>query len=43
MLLPLLVVLQLKEDLGLLDDPHIAAAEYLIPTVGQQEDRDVRP
>lgn len=28
-------VLQLKEDLGLLDDPHLESAEYLIPTVGQ--------
>ena len=33
-------VLQLKKNLGLLDDPHLDAAASLIPTVGQQSDRD---
>jgi beta-glucosidase len=34
-------VLQLKEELGLLDDPMLDAARALIPTVGQPEDRAV--
>jgi hypothetical protein len=34
-------VLQLKEDLGLLDDPMLDAARDLIPTVGQDQDREV--
>lgn len=34
-------VLQLKEELGLLDDPMLDAARALIPTVGQPSDREV--
>ena len=34
-------VLQLKEDLGLLDDPMLDSSRSLIPTVGQAEDRAV--
>ena len=34
-------VLQLKEDLGLLDDPMLNAARALIPTVGQDRDREI--